>query len=120
MARTRRPARSWQVHLRDAVDAEESQIGVILDGFYDAVRRADEWSENATQVSDDQEPDEDGEVGDTHEIAGPTSVTVGETAQVRQARIGQVLFSRAARENYGHRCCSPGCEVDHDAFLIGA
>jgi predicted restriction endonuclease len=34
--------------------------------------------------------------------------------------VGQDAFSIAVRQNYEHRCCFPGCEVDHDALLVAA
>jgi putative restriction endonuclease len=49
-----------------------------------------------------------------------TTVNVGVTSRVSQARVGQDAFSRAVRDNYDHRCCFPGCEVDHDSLLVAA
>jgi hypothetical protein len=36
------------------------------------------------------------------------------------ARVGQRKFSENVRENYGHRCCFPQCQVSESQFLVGA
>lgn len=45
--------------------------------------------------------------------------TGDQIAQVK-ARIGQEVFSANVRQNYGSRCCFPGCSVAEDRFLVGA
>ncbi|MHC4746960.1 MAG: HNH endonuclease signature motif containing protein [Planctomycetota bacterium] len=45
-------------------------------------------------------------------------VQTGQQLRDIKARIGQRDFSLAVRENYGHRCCFPGCKIDDDRFLI--
>jgi hypothetical protein len=53
-------------------------------------------------------------------ITTQAPISVRETAQLRQVRVGQDDFRRAVCDNYGHQCCFPGCEVDHDALLVAA
>ena len=35
-------------------------------------------------------------------------------------RIGQKEFSDAVKDNFGGRCCFPGCAIDDSRFLVGA
>ena len=44
----------------------------------------------------------------------------GEQLRTLRTRIGQSEFSRRVRENYGTRCCFPGCDVAERTFLRGA
>lgn len=48
------------------------------------------------------------------------TVRVGELFQAVKTRVGQLEFSVIVRENYAHRCCFPGCDVDDDLLLVGA
>lgn len=45
--------------------------------------------------------------------------TGDQVAQIR-VRLGQEAFSANVRQNYGHRCCFPDCQVAEDALLVGA
>jgi putative restriction endonuclease len=48
------------------------------------------------------------------------SARTGEQIAQVKARIGQSVFSANVRQNYGNRCCFPGCSVAEDRFLVGA
>jgi putative restriction endonuclease len=48
------------------------------------------------------------------------SIKTGEQVAQIKARIGQAEFSDEVRENYGGRCCFPGCEVAEHGLLVGA
>lgn len=48
------------------------------------------------------------------------SVATRQVERIGTSRIGQSSFSEAVRSNYQHRCCFPGCTVDHDSLLVGA
>jgi hypothetical protein len=104
------------------LDAKDSQIGIVHDAMKAAMKDALEWVEGlgAEDENKVEEESERGESGSEVEIVVPQTIRVGESFQIRQVRVGQDAFSRAVRDNYGHRCCFPGCEVDHDALLVGA
>jgi HNH endonuclease len=101
------------------IDADESQAGRILDDFHDAVRESDELVEQGIEVEEEAQTEEQEEDEDD-EVVEASTVNVGEASRVSRVRVGQDAFSRAVRANYGHRCCFPGCEVDHDSLLVGA
>jgi hypothetical protein len=105
------------------LDADDSKTQIIIDGFHESVRETDEWHANARDQ--EHEPEHQLKVDRAEESvkegsALPNLVNVGVASQVRQVRVGQDAFSRAVRENYGHRCCFPGCDVDHDDLLVAA
>lgn len=50
----------------------------------------------------------------------PLSVTTRQAVRTLTVRIGQKEFSDAVRLNYGFACCFPGCQINHEKFLIGA
>jgi putative restriction endonuclease len=52
--------------------------------------------------------------------SSPRGINVGTRWTTARARIGQHLFSRAVREQYGWNCCFPDCNVSDPRFLIGA
>lgn len=103
------------------LDAGDSQLGIIHDAMREAMGEAEEWN---VQWDEAKETDEAGEDEDRPEVdeaaPGATTVNVGATSRVSQTRVGQDAFSRAVRANYGHRCCFPGCDVDHDSLLVAA
>jgi len=47
------------------------------------------------------------------------ATTGSQIAQVGR-RIGQRQFSDNVKENFGHKCCFPGCGIDFDGFLVGS
>lgn len=49
-----------------------------------------------------------------------SQVTTGETRSLVNTRVGQEEFSNNVRANFGFKCCFPGCEVDHETFLVGS
>jgi len=111
------------------LDADDSKTEIIIGGFHQSVRETEEWHVNGRD--DEQARDEEEEVEHQLEMvnadesvnegsAFPKLVNVGIATQLRQVRIGQDAFSCAVRENYGHRCCFPGCDVDHDDLLVAA
>jgi hypothetical protein len=105
------------------LDAGDSKTEIIIEAFEQSVRETDEWHANAggeekgveRQLTIDR-----GEESANKESALPKLVNVGVASQFRQVRVGQDAFSRAVRENYGHRCCFPDCDVDHDDLLVAA
>jgi len=118
------------------LDVSQSNMGIFLAAINEAKREAWDWySKNRLEdpkrrpsnqvrpepplVIEEDVPHERTE-GEMDPLSVPPSVSVGVTSLVTQARVGQDAFSRAVRENYEHRCCFPGCEVDHDALLIAA
>jgi hypothetical protein len=104
------------------LNARDNQIGIVHDAMKAAMKEAYEWVEGlgAEEENEVEEEAEQGESGIEVEIVVPETIRVDESFQIRHARVGQDIFSRAVRNNYGHRCCFPGCEVDHDALLVGA
>jgi putative restriction endonuclease len=55
-------------------------------------------------------------------VTGDTRKTIdtGTTLLLLTKRIGQAEFSAAVRENFLHRCCFLGCDVEDSEFLVGA
>lgn len=65
----------------------------------------------------ESEPDEAMKaVGQTPAAA----VSTGTVMRQFETRVGQRRFSQAVRDNYGHQCCFPGCDVQERPFLRGA
>jgi hypothetical protein len=52
--------------------------------------------------------------------SGRNQVHTGSYETNSTARLGQDAFSDEVRDNFGHQCCFPGCEVSDDRYLIGA
>jgi len=48
------------------------------------------------------------------------SARTGEQIGQIKTRLGQKDFSDHVRENYGHRCCFPGCDIAEHSLLVGA
>ncbi len=61
-----------------------------------------------------------GVAGGPAEAPSVESVRTSERVQELRLRVGQREFSWAVRENFGHRCCFPGCTVKDGRFLVGA
>jgi putative restriction endonuclease len=64
-------------------------------------------------------------LGSDRPSVGPTrqsiiDVSTGERIVEMRARLGQQRFSRAVRENYGNKCCFPGCNISDRIFLVGS
>jgi hypothetical protein len=104
------------------LDADDSKTEMIIDAFHESVRETDEWHANESHEKEIEHAHEARDVARSPNAvrALPDLVNVGVASQVRQVRVGQDAFSRAVRENYGHRCCFPGCAVDHDDLLVAA
>ncbi len=58
--------------------------------------------------------------GSARENTVSVSVRTGDQIAQLRARLGQDAFSANVRQNYGSRCCFPGCRVAEDRFLVGA
>ena len=56
----------------------------------------------------------------SHNPLVAVSARTGEQIAQITTRVGQKNFSENVRENYGHRCCFPGCDVAEDSLLVGA
>lgn len=52
-------------------------------------------------------------------LAAISANTGEQIAQIR-ARAGQSQFSRNVKDNFGNKCCFPGCDIEESAFLVGA
>lgn len=108
------------------LDGTETQSEKVRDAMREALREAWEQREafpiGGTDEQDGEiaESDRNRENGLNDEIAEEATVSVGVASQLRKVRVGQDMFSRRVRENYGHRCCFPGCDVDHDELLVAA
>ena len=48
------------------------------------------------------------------------SARTGDQIAHVKARLGHDAFSANVRQNFGSRCCFPGCRVAEDRFLVGA
>lgn len=64
-----------------------------------------------------QNYDADPDLG-SHNRAVARKVSTGEQLKKLKVRLGQALFCEAVRNNYGHTCCFPGCEIQDDRFLV--
>ncbi|MBN3854561.1 hypothetical protein G3N59_14335 [Paraburkholderia sp. Ac-20340] len=60
------------------------------------------------------------EVGVDRSTVIADSTNTGTVLRSVAARIGQQNFARNVKQNYGFRCCFPGCGADNVRFLIGS
>lgn len=54
------------------------------------------------------------------QVANSRIVSTGSNFAEIKTRIGQSEFSNRVKDQYGSRCCFPGCSVNDRRFLIGA
>jgi putative restriction endonuclease len=58
------------------------------------------------------------------EVLAPATIkaksNTGHDIALMKIRIGQAIFSREVRKNYGGRCCFPCCDIAEHELLVGA